>query len=53
MFWQGYMKLNDAGYFITKQGRRGKRSRSTMTDDDTADDKIDYGVWLHIVGSVH
>ena len=45
------MKSNDAGYFITKQGRRGRRSGSTLTDDDAADDKIDGDVWLHIVVS--
>ena len=47
------MKLNDAGYFIMKQGRRWRCSGSTSTDDDAVDGKIDSRVWLHIFVSVH
>ena len=47
------MQSNNAGYFITKQGRRWRRSGSTLTDDDTADNKIDDGVWLYIVVPRH
>ena len=41
VFWHDYIQSNNARYFITKQGRRWRRSGSTLTDDDTADDKID------------
>ena len=53
IYWYDYMKLNDAGYFIMKQGRRWRCSGSTSTDDDAVDGKIDSSIWLHIVGSVH
>ena len=47
------MQSNNAGYFLTLRGRRGKRSGSTLTDDDAADGKIDSSVWLHIFVPKH
>ena len=47
------MQSDNAGYFITKSGKRWRCSGATSTDDDAADDKIDGGIWLDIVVPRH